>query len=73
MGCIAGVFPIGVNTFLKGVECNSASDGTVFLDEAIVNNCNDSLVIKSSHTGLIYSKEVVAQCHHFFQYKKFNK
>ena len=73
MGCIAGVFPIGVNTFFKGVECNSASDGTVFLDEAIVHNCNDNLVIKSSHTGLIYSKEVVAQCHHFFQYKKFNK
>lgn len=73
MGCIAGVFPVGLNSVFKGVGHTALSDGTVFLDEAIIDNCSDSVVLKSSHTGLIYNKDVVSQCHHFFQNKRFEK
>ena len=72
MGCIAGVFPIGLNSVFK-VGHVAPSDGTVFLDEATLENCSDNLVIKASHTGLIYNKDVVSQCHYFFQNEKFDK
>lgn len=73
MGCIAGEYPVGINHIFTKLVHKAPSDGTVFLDEAILDNCTDSIIVKSSHTGLVYSKNVVMQCHYFFDNFKFNK
>jgi hypothetical protein len=73
LGCIAGVFPIGLNNILKSFHKNEEpSDGTVFLDEAILKNCTDSIIIDSSHTGLIYSKNLLKKINSIYSLFKIN-
>lgn len=76
IGCIAGTHHLGLNhIFSKYIfnktKLNTKSDGTVFVEEAILENCTDSIIIKGHHTGLIYSKEVVQLCDNFFKNQKF--
>lgn len=72
LGCIAGVYSIGWNTVAhKFHKKKDKSDGTVFVEEASVSNATDSIVISCSHTGLVYSKEVVELAHYFILHKYF--
>lgn len=75
IGCIAGKSK-GVlykNFFLIFYKDASESDGTVFLREAIMDNCNDSIIMKGAHTALIFNADVVRQCIHFIENKEFQK
>lgn len=75
IGCIAGVSQsrLTANLFLPRHDKSAVNDGTVFLNEAILKNCNDHLIMKGSHTGLIFKKEVVRQCLHFLENHNFSK
>lgn len=75
IGCIAGKSRaiLYKNFFLIFHKNKSESDGTVYLKEAILDNCHDSIIVKGAHTALLFNKEVVNQCIHFIQNQSFNK
>lgn len=75
LGCIAGRSKalFYKNFFLILHRNKSESDGTVYLKEAILDNCHDSIIVKGAHTALLFNKEVVNQCIHFIQNQSFNK
>lgn len=78
MGCIAGVEGFGINNiigiFNKEIQSNTnKSDGLIFVDEAIHKDAKDSIVIESSHTGLIINQEVIKQSIFFIEKGKFKK
>lgn len=67
VACIAGLYKSkwNVNLFLIFHNMNKPNDGTVFLDEAILENCHDSVIIEGSHTGLLFQKNVANQILHY--------
>lgn len=75
LGCIAGVYKSkwNANLFLVFNNVQTPSDGTVFLNEAILENCNDSIVIEGSHTGLLFQKNVAKQIVNYLNNGKFQK
>lgn len=71
LGCIAGNVNRGIGfNYMKN---KAQGDGTVFVKEAILDNCTDHIILDISHTGSLYSKESVKQSHHFFQNGYFEK
>ena len=54
-------------------DSDADNDGTVFVDEAILTGCTDSTLLDGAHTGFLFNKNVIMQCHHFIQHKKFKK
>ena len=48
-------------------------DGTIYVEETKDERLYDHLELYHTHTGLVYSKEVVSQVLHFFEEHKFNK
>ena len=74
IGCIAGLdkYKINANLFLLFNKRKGLNDGTVFVDEAILKNCKDSIVLNGSHTGLLFKKNVYKQCIYFIENNKFN-
>ncbi len=74
MGCIAGTKSFGVKNFLSlflPIALDEPNDGTVYVSEAICPKCLDFCEIDVTHTGMVYSKRVAEQVHHFFENKKF--
>lgn len=73
IGCIAGLSNsiLSANLFMVLTKKKAPSDGTVFLDEAILNNCTDQGILNGSHTGLLFKKELVNQCIHFIEKNRF--
>jgi hypothetical protein len=75
MGCIAGTSTskLNANLFLSFHPKKEPNDGTVFINEAILKNCNDHIIIQGSHTGLLLKKEVAQQCIYFLEHTVFEK
>lgn len=75
IGCIAGhcTSKLSLNLFILLTKKKGPHDGTVFIDEAILEQCNDSIILKGSHTGLLFKKEVSAQCIYFLENHQFLK
>ncbi len=72
MGCLVGVLNLGANiVFGKYHGKHGASDGTVFADEAIVDNATDKVMVKVSHTGMLYSNRVFKETLSFIKNSKF--
>lgn len=72
LGCIVGTLPLGVNIVLDIKDTkNLSNDGTVYSDEAILENCTDYKMIKVSHMGMVYSKKVINLCDNFIKTNKF--
>jgi len=72
LGCIAGVVNIGLNTILYPFHQKAGpSDGTVFVEEALLHNATDSIVVECQHTAMIYSKDVMHLCNRFIINKNF--
>lgn len=68
LGSIAGNLPVGV-LFASKLE----SDGTVLLSETHCENSTDHIVLRVSHTGMVYSKKVVACIDGFIENKRFSQ
>lgn len=75
IGCIAGISHsiLSTNVMLMLKYKEEDSDGTVFIKEAILNNCTDSIILNGSHTGLLFKKYVAQQCIYFIENCRFNK
>lgn len=75
MGCIAGLNTslLSANFFAIKHRKTGDYDGTVFLREAILENCYDSIVLKGSHTGMLFQADVARQCVHFLEKQQFKK
>lgn len=73
LGCIAGLSTskLSRNFFIMFNGKTEPSDGTVFVEEAILSNCTDHIVIKGSHTGLLFKKLVAQQCIFFLENGEF--
>lgn len=73
IGCIAGFSKskMSANFFIIFNSKKDASDGTVYVDEAILSNCTDKIILKGSHTGLLFKKDVANQCLYFLENKEF--
>lgn len=75
IGCIAGInsSKLNANFFLYFSDKKLPSDGTVFIEEALLKNSKDSIVLKGSHTGLLFKKEVAMQTLYFLNNLQFKK
>ena len=74
IGSIAGNLPFGVNLVMQIFhKIKEPNDGTVLVSEAIDPQSKDFLIKQRTHMSLIYCKETVNDCHHFFQHKIFSK
>lgn len=75
LGCIAGLYTskLNANIFLIFYEKKLQNDGTIFVEEAILDNCTDSIIIKGSHTGMLFQKNVAHQIISFIKDNKFDK
>lgn len=75
LGCIAGRYENklkeGLLFIMNGKKGNN--DGTVFLEEAILEGCKDSIIVEGSHTGLLFKRSVALQCMYFIEHLKFKK
>lgn len=73
LGCIAGTTTslLARNLFMLLSAKKGPSDGTVFLDEAILPGCTDAIELKGAHTGLVFQTDVAEQCVYFCLNKKF--
>jgi hypothetical protein len=69
LGVIAGDLRVGLGRLLG--RHDSASDGTVFLDETRLEGANDHLILRVSHTGLPFSREVAQQAGAFLANGRF--
>ncbi|WP_406734621.1 triacylglycerol lipase [Vibrio scophthalmi] len=70
LGCIAGTLPIGARALLM-MDRSIQSDGTVTVEETMIDGMTDHILTPRSHTSLIYSTFVPKQIHHFTQYHTF--
>lgn len=73
IGCIAGLSASKLTANFFVFFDSRQGDGTVFLEEAILDNCHDKVIIPGSHTGLLFKPEVVNQCLHFLEFNQFKK
>jgi pimeloyl-ACP methyl ester carboxylesterase len=75
MGCIAGLNKslLSANFFAIKHRHTGDYDGTVFLREAILENCHDFVTLKGSHTGMLFQANVARQCLHFLEKQQFDK
>ena len=59
VGMVAGCVPRGLGALVARFAC--AHDGTVGVDETRVPGLADHVVVRASHSGLLFSDEVVRQ------------
>lgn len=69
VGSIAGNIKIGALALLG--EGGGESDGTVRLEETIINGLADHKVIRASHTSMIYQEETANLIENFLKNTKF--
>jgi pimeloyl-ACP methyl ester carboxylesterase len=59
LAIIAGSLPVGIGHLVH--RFGGANDGTVLVAETHLDGASDHLVVRVSHTGLLWSREVVRQ------------
>jgi pimeloyl-ACP methyl ester carboxylesterase len=70
LGVIAGTRSLGIGRLLGGLS--GVNDGVVNLEETIIEGVPDSLVVESSHMGLLTSRRVAAQVCAFLKHGRFD-
>jgi pimeloyl-ACP methyl ester carboxylesterase len=70
-GMIAGSRSIGLGMLVGGVE--KPGDGTVGVNETRSRGLKDHLVLPVTHTGMLYSREVVRQAAYFLRTGGFDR
>lgn len=69
LGVIAGKRPVGIGRVLGGLS--GPNDGTVTVAEARLEGCTASLLINTTHIGLVYSRAVTQAVCRFLQTGRF--
>lgn len=59
LGVIAGNLPLGFGRFVGPFA--AASDGTVLVEETQLNGARESLILRTTHSGMVYSPLVARQ------------
>jgi pimeloyl-ACP methyl ester carboxylesterase len=70
VGVVAGDVARGMGRLFARFD--GGSDGTVGLDETRMPGIADHCVVHSSHTGLVFSRDAVAQAAHFLRHGRFD-
>ncbi len=70
LGSIAGTKSIGLANIIRNLEF--PNDGTVSVNETILENATDYIEISCSHTSLVYSSAAFFQVDYFLQNGIFN-
>ena len=71
VGLVAGNVARGMGRLFARFE--GESDGTVGLEETRLPGLADHCIVRSSHTGLVFSREAVAQTAHFLRHGRFER
>ena len=71
LGVIAGSYSVGLGRLFVGR--NVESDGTVLVSETLLPGAADHIVLRTSHTSMLFSAEVAAQTAHFLQQGSFRR
>ncbi len=71
VGLVAGDVARGLGRLFARFE--GGSDGTVALDETRLPGLADHCIVHSSHTGLVFSRDAVAQAAHFLRHGRFER
>lgn len=71
VGAIAGCVPRGLGGLVANFACEH--DGTVAVDETRVPGLADHVVVRASHSGLIFSDAVMRQTTHFLRHGRFER
>lgn len=71
VGLVAGDVARGVGRLFARFD--GVSDGTVALDETRLPGLADHCIIHSSHSGLVFSRDAVAQVAHFIRHGRFER
>jgi pimeloyl-ACP methyl ester carboxylesterase len=69
LGSIAGSLPIGVGRVVRGLA--TPNDGTVAVEETVLEQMSDHLVLPVSHMGMLVSARVVTQAGYFLRHGHF--
>jgi len=70
-GMIAGSRPIGLGMLVGGA--GQPSDGTVGVRETHRHGLKEHLILRVTHTGMLYSAKVARQAAHFLQNGRFDR
>jgi pimeloyl-ACP methyl ester carboxylesterase len=71
VGVIAGSYNVGLGRLFVSREAES--DGTVLVSETLLPGAADHIVLRTSHTSMLFSPEVAAQTAHFLQQGSFRR
>lgn len=69
VGAVAGCVPRGLGGVVARFQCEH--DGTVAVDETRVPGLADHVVVRASHSGLIFSDAALRQATHFLRHGRF--
>lgn len=69
VGVIAGSLGVGLGRLFSNVSADS--DGTVMIRETELPGAKDHIVLRTSHTGMLFSPQVVEQTSHFLRHGTF--
>lgn len=69
VGMVAGDVPRGLGRLLARMD--GPSDGTVALAETRLDGLADHCIVRSSHTGLVFSRAAADQAAHFLRHGRF--
>jgi pimeloyl-ACP methyl ester carboxylesterase len=69
LGVIAGRRPLGIGRLMGGL--GAVNDGVVNLEETTLNGAQDSIVVESTHMGLLTSRRVASQVCAFLKHGRF--
>jgi hypothetical protein len=70
LGVIAGRRSLGIGRLMGGL--NGVNDGVVNLEETLIEDVPDSLVVASTHMGLLTSRRVARQVCAFLKHGRFD-
>jgi pimeloyl-ACP methyl ester carboxylesterase len=59
LGVIAGNMPAGLGRFMGSFD--TPSDGTVLVEETLIEGAKDRLILRTTHSGMLYSRHVAEQ------------
>jgi hypothetical protein len=71
LGVIAGDLGFGLGRLVGSLQ--GPNDGTVLLEETEIQGAADRVVLRVSHTGMLFSAEVAAQTAAFLRTGRFSR
>ncbi|MCW8831101.1 MAG: alpha/beta hydrolase [Gammaproteobacteria bacterium] len=71
IGTIAGSLPLGVGLLVGGLDV--PHDGTVTVEETLLDRATDGIILPVSHMGILFSTEVAQQVVIFLRAGKFDE